>query len=178
MKLTRVFKIKDEEKGALLLEAVIALTILVIVLAALSVVVIVAVSNSTFIKNQNIANKYAQQAIELIRYQRDNNFSAFQGYKAASGLYCMGDNNVIVSAAGVGVCTVNLAGSFIREIEFDNTSPDCAITPPSGPGFIQLKATVTVRWSGSKCSTATIQSRYCHQARLVSCFGDKSTINF
>lgn len=152
-------------KGQTLLEMAIALSAILITLAAISIAIVTSVNNSQFIKSQSQASKYAQQGMEVIRYLRNNNLATFNSY---SGVNCMDIDNVIsVTTGDCGI--VNIGGSFIRQVDFSKLSTDCS----SG-----TLVTVAVKWSSTKCDASTIQSRFCHKSELVSCFreqGDSAT---
>lgn len=64
---------KLNENGQSLVEVVIALGIAVIIVIAFTNATITSVRNSQYSKNQNLATKYAQESIELIRAIRDQN---------------------------------------------------------------------------------------------------------
>jgi len=159
--------------GQTIIEGVVALSAIMVVLSALSVATLTSVNNSSFIKNQSLAAKYAQQGIENVRYTRNNYPSIFAGYQ--SNTYCMGttwaQDGTPDSGPNAGCSTVNITdsagASFIREVIFSRNSAYCS-------GGTQV--TVTVRWSTGKCNTSgtTIQ-RYCHNVKVISCFSDPSS---
>lgn len=138
--------------GQTLLEAVVALSALLITIAAVTVVVLTSVNNSTFIRNQNLANKYAQAGMEYIRGMKNVSYNEF---KNLYGDYCLGDENRFVAGLN---CPVNVAGQFIRKASF-STDQKC--------GENSIKLVVSVAWSSSKCSQ---QERWCHKSEMVSCF--------
>ena len=61
------------QKGQSLVEVVIALGIAVIIVIAFTNATIASVRNSQFSKNQNLATKYAQETLEVVRAVRDQN---------------------------------------------------------------------------------------------------------
>ncbi len=61
------------QKGQSLVEVVIALGIAVIIVIAFTNATIASVRNSQFSKNQNLATKFAQETLELVRAIRDQN---------------------------------------------------------------------------------------------------------
>lgn len=150
------------QRGQTLVEVAIALSVMLIALAAISLAIITSLSNSQFIKNQSIAKQYTQQGMETIRTIRNNNLVQFNSY---DGSECMGnDNTISVDSGNCG--GVNLAGSFIRQVQFTKGSSDCS----SG-----TLVSVTVSWSSSKCDPSTPTSRFCHKSQLVSCFQEQGT---
>lgn len=160
-------KIKENQKGQTLLEVVIALTALLLILAAISIVVTTSVSNSTFIKNQNKAGKYAQEGMEYVRNLKVSNYADFIA-NYPTGTYCLSDDQPLslVSVAQIGPCRANVENSLIREVLIETDAAKC----PSG-----RKVTVTVRWTGGKCPVSDVQSeRYCHKSQVVSCLVDNN----
>ena len=75
------------DKGQTIIEAVVALATILLIIAAIAVVIVNALYNSQFIKNQNEANKYAQQGMEFVKDLAQNDISAFAQYD--SGTYCI-----------------------------------------------------------------------------------------
>lgn len=165
----------QREAGQTIIEGVAAISIIVVILGALSVATITSLNNSTFIKNQSLATKYAQQTMENIRYTRNNDPNTFfnvwssNTYCAPPGGY-LGNNNLPTPTpnASVGSCTsiFDFSGvQFIREVKFSSNSPSCS----DGTA-----ATVNVYWSSGKCDPSTQATRFCHSTHLVSCFANPS----
>ena len=61
------------EKGQALLEIVVALAVVVIVVSALVKLITISIKNASFARNESLATKYAQEAIEKVRAYRDEN---------------------------------------------------------------------------------------------------------
>ncbi|HVZ66891.1 MAG TPA: hypothetical protein VG917_01385 [Patescibacteria group bacterium] len=152
-----MFHIKFDNKGQTIIEATIALASIMLTLAAISIAITTSVSNSQFIKNQTLASKYAQSAMEYMSYLRNTDPTTFE---ARTGIYCMnGDNSL-----DTGSCpTVNLANTFKREVDFSqDATSDC------GGG---TEVTVSVYWSSGKCGSV---NTFCHKSQLISCFSNES----
>lgn len=176
-------KISNSKNGQTIIEAVVALALIIVVFTAITVAIITSVSNSEFARSQALASKYAQSAMETLRYLRNNPPTSgltFDNYAAAASpnsAYCMdpngvlGDNNGNAGSTAGPNCTKVYSfsnSSFIREVKFN--------TDPVGSGCSGgTRATVSVFWSSGKCSGATILSRYCHKSSLVSCFSKPSS---
>jgi len=62
-----------KNKGQSLVEMVVAIGIVLVVIVALVVVTTISVRNASFSRNQVLATKYAQEAIEKVRAYRDQN---------------------------------------------------------------------------------------------------------
>ena len=63
---------KKNQSGQTLIEALIAAAIVALVLTAILSGVTLSVRNSQFSKNQALATRYAQEALETIRHYRDS----------------------------------------------------------------------------------------------------------
>lgn len=152
--------------GQTIIEAAVALSVIMLILGAIAVAMLTSLNSAKFIKSQSLAVKLAQQGMEKIRYMRNNDPVAFNGYAAVSQAYCMDQNNNI-TLAGAACTTVNIPqDSLIREVVFGSSSADCS----SG-----TKVTVRVYWSSGKCSSS---NRYCQKSELISCFSKESSSGF
>lgn len=158
--------IKSKNAGQTIIEAAIALSVIMLILGAITVAVLTSLNSSQFIKSQSLAVKLAQQGMEKIRYIRNNDPATFNTYAAVSQAYCMDQNNNI-TLAGAACTTVNIPqDSLIREVVFDSSSSDCSTG---------TKVTVRVYWSSGKCSST---NRYCHKSELISCLSNQSASGF
>lgn len=155
-------KMKDRkkwnQKGQTIVEATIALASILLALTAISVAVMTSLSNSSFIKNQTLASKYAQQGMEQMRYLRNIDPVSFEARE--SQIYCMNLDNSL----DAGRCSgINISTEFKREAEVQQESSDCSTG---------TKIIVTVYWQSSKCDPEG--DRFCHKSQLVSCFSKQS----
>lgn len=163
-----IASIFEQNSGQTLIEAIVALSALLISLAGISIAVIYAVNNTTFIKNQNLANKYAQQGMEYLKNKTDNGEmvtlnppvqnKSQDDFRNLSGEFCFDENYNISSSTGG--CTTNIQDFFERSVDFEQDM--CGGKPFSGS-----EATVTVKWTSSKCPS---DNTYCHKAEFHSCF--------
>jgi len=62
-----------KNSGQSLIEVLASIAVLVIIILSLLVITTISVRNSSFSRNQTLATKYAQEAIEKIRLYRDKN---------------------------------------------------------------------------------------------------------
>ena len=136
-------------RGQMLLEALIAISIFMIALVVITVTVITAVANSRFTQDQNSANKYAQEGIENVRVV------GYGRIKRITGTISMGDNGRLNDPPLVD--TVNVDGKFKRYITF---------TQNGGPCTSGTRIEVVVSWSSSKCTTG---NTFCHESRQSTC---------
>ena len=90
--------------GQTLIEVLVALGAAIIVATAITVAIISALNNAQFTKNQNLANQYAGQAMEIVRQLRDSrsSLSSFDNI-----FYCLAQNSTILSARDANRCGQN-----------------------------------------------------------------------
>jgi hypothetical protein len=149
------------QKGQGLVEALIALGAAVVIIAAITVAVITAVSNSDYSKSQNLANGYAQQGMGIIKQDSQLSWSTLQASISASTVWCLPQGTTDFAPAVLGSpCSVNIAGGFVRQLNFTTNSSSC-----NG----QTQVEVTVKWTDGKCSNSL---DYCHKVVLDSCLAD------
>lgn len=156
----------DGERGQSLLEVLIALSASVSILGAITVVVISSLSNTQFTKNQNLANQYAREGIEVTRKVRDSSWIGFAAY--SSGNYCLSQGSAVLplSPLAVGSACPQNVGIFVREISIGHSSADCPNTISNGS-----KVTSRTSWSDGKCPAGN----YCHKVALTTCFHNVNT---
>lgn len=141
-------------KGQTLIEALLAFSILGIILTGIVVSVTSSLNNSGYSKSQTLATQYAQEGIEVLRGIRDSNYNAFITF---SGNYCL--NKYSSTLVGNNCPTPNV-DTFIRTVSIEQSGCTASVA----------KATVTVSWTDTKCSGGS----YCRKSTLISCL---STIN-
>lgn len=142
------------QRGQTIIEAVIALTTIMLILSAISVVVVSSIYNSQFIRNQNLANKYSQQGMEFIRNMQQNDLQQFASYNLISA--CIDE---VTLTLGTQNCnTVNVGGTHVRTIQLNKDVAPCHTG--------ETRVTVNSRWSSSKCPS---DNRFCHSSILLSC---------
>lgn len=154
---------KKSQKGQTIIEAVVALMTILIILTAIAIVIVNALYNSRFIKNQNEANKYAQQGMEFVRNLQQNDLEQFASYvldengEVEYSTYCIDDVTQTLTP-NCNESTVNVAETYNRSIAFSPVGAKCHVS--------EITTTVTVKWSTSKCAST---NRFCHESKLESC---------
>lgn len=124
------------EKGQSLFEVLVALTISVLVIVTLVSLVNTSIRNTTFSKNKTIASRYAQEATEWLRGQRDSDTANFRS-RALTATWCLRDLNW--SQSGSCGATGQITGTpFTRQVSFISNVI-------SGKSVIE--ANVSVTWS-------------------------------
>lgn len=151
------------QSGQSMIEAIVALVTILIIITAIAIVIVNGLYNSTFIKNQNEANKFAQQGIEFVRNIQKNDLPSFRQYATNPGNYCIDEVNNILITDGCQENTVNLGTAYNRIITF---SP--GITECESPNITTnaTEVTVIVSWSSSKCPQT---DTFCHESKLIAC---------
>ncbi|MEK7518262.1 MAG: hypothetical protein AAB583_07000 [Patescibacteria group bacterium] len=146
-----------EQTGQTLLEILLALGASVMILSAIAVIVVSSLNSTRFTKNQNLANQYAQEGIEIVRRTRDS--GGWAGFPA--GTYCLSSGSTSLPASSVPPCATANVGIFIRQI--DIIASDC---PGAGGGPSGSRVKSKVSWIDGKCP----DNDYCHKVELISCF--------
>lgn len=83
-------KLEFAEKGQSLLEVIVGVGIVTIVLVGLISVITVSLANAQFSRSRTQANKYAQEASEWLRGQRDEmSWADFYTKATSGGRYCL-----------------------------------------------------------------------------------------
>lgn len=107
-------------KGQSLFEVVTALGVVTIIIVALVALASNSIHNSNFSKDKALATRYAQEAVEWLRKERDNNWDTFS-IKAVTPTWCL--PSLSWTAALVGDCDGDYISNtrFEREISFTVT---------------------------------------------------------
>lgn len=158
--------------GQTLIEALIALSIIVVIMSGTTVAVISSLNNAGTVKDQSQANKVAQQGMEYIRDQIVNN-NMFTTYSTYNNARCMDTNygmavQVYTASNPEAYCSdvqFLVDGKFMRTVSFWTSR--CAYDPSGVANFTDgIKVTVRTYWKDSKCGN----NKYCHNQELISCF--------
>lgn len=163
-------------KGIILIEAILALGMIVVIMTALVTALVSSLSNTDFSKNQSIATNYAQEGLEIARNDKDFDFSRFASLSGSYCLYSDSDNPIqsVFSAAPSPPCG-KIDGIYTRTIYINSSGVDQGGTQKCIPKATNQPVYVvsTVTWSDSKCTGANNQ---CHQVELNSCFVNLSNL--
>lgn len=155
-------KYQYDSRGQTLLEALIALTVLVIILGAVATAILTSINNSSYIKQQAQANKLAQQGMEYIRDKISNNttnpsaFVTYAGYVGSAR--CLGAISPPAPMSATSCGMVANIPPFMREVTF-SSGASCGIAANG------LSVTVSVYWTSGKCTTS-----FCNSQKVTSCF--------
>jgi hypothetical protein len=77
------------EKGQSLFEVVLALGVITAITIGIVSLAAGSIRNASFSKNKTLAGRYAQEATEWLRGQRDADFDAFSTYVSDNTTYCL-----------------------------------------------------------------------------------------
>jgi type II secretory pathway pseudopilin PulG len=163
-----------KDSGQTLIEVLIALSIGIIIIIAVTVVVLVSLDNAGFNKNENLANAYAQEGLEVVRGIKDRSWSDFWSLPGGPN-QCLPENATeLVRRTGPDCDGLgNITGGFIREVTVRNNNSDCTLG--GIPSQTSSKVTVMVQWLDNRCPTSG-GNKYCHEVRLISCFVKLNTV--
>lgn len=131
-----------KNSGNSFVEVVIVVTLVVVVVTALVAGTIASLKSTNFTTLKSRATKYAQEAIEIARDERDSSWNTF----AARGnqVWCLDKNGVWSTAP----CSVNVDNTFTRSLNF----------VVSGNG---MEVTALVTWKdGAGNHTSQIQTYF------------------
>jgi len=130
-------------RGQSLIEAVVAIGVVIMLVTGLIVGTTVALKNSRLARNRSTANKYAQEGIELARGLRDRGWIGFQ---ARDGLYCLGDDSIFPDTPSAS-CTINIGTAFTRSVSFNWQDP-------------RMETVVTVSWYTGTQTVSSVLKTY------------------
>lgn len=170
-----MLKIHYNSRGQTLIEALVALTAIVIIMTATTIAVISSLNNASTIKSQNIVNKLGQQGMEYIRDRIVNAdmFTLYSTLGAAPGAsYCLNSSYGLTTTfrGPVPPCSQEnyIDGKYARIVSFLTADCDTGAAQDFAQG---LKVTIAVKWTDGKCNSTT----FCHQNKIVSCFTNPAT---
>lgn len=106
------------EEGQGLFEVVLSLAVAALIIVAIVALATTAIRNASFSRNQSLATRYAQEAIEWLRGQRDEDWDAFATW-ALTPLWCL--RSLSWADTVIGSCGSSdfISGTiFKREISF------------------------------------------------------------
>jgi Tfp pilus assembly protein PilV len=115
--------IKNQE-GQSLFEVILSLAVITLIIVTLIFLASYSIRNANFSRNKTLASRYAQEAIEWLRGQRDEDFDAF-ATRALTSQYCL--PSLSWTEASIGTCgsSDNISGTPLkREILFSTVTAD------------------------------------------------------
>lgn len=92
---------QGSQSGQSLFEVVVAVGVFALIIAAIVGLATSSIRNTTFTRNNALATRYSQEAVEWLRTQRDTDWSSFHTYAlGVPPTYCLSD----LSWADIGDC--------------------------------------------------------------------------
>ena len=107
------------EKGQSLFEVVLALAVAALIIIAIVALATISIRNANFSRDQSLTTRHAQEAIEWLRGQRDEDWDAFYDRATTTSLWCL--KSLFWTDAKIGECGSSDFISdtiFKREISF------------------------------------------------------------
>jgi len=155
----------NKQAGQIMVEALIALGVAVVIIAAITSMIISALSSAIAAKNQDLATQYAKQGMEVLRNISKTNWTYFS---TLNDKYCLKEGSNTLDAFDPGIpkgCDQNV-GIFIRQVQIETSSPSCQNSS---------RIIVSVFWSDNKCRSS--DDLFCHSVSLESCFSNVSNVS-
>jgi Tfp pilus assembly protein PilV len=142
---------KATKLGQSMFEVVLAIAVISLIVVGVVVLSTNAVRNTSFSRNQTQASRYAQEALEWLRNQRNIDAAGFRSKVNATPNYCLDTLPSIASLNNTGVCGTNefISGTiFRRQVTFSSTTQ----LNTKGESVVIINAAVTAIWSDSQGS--------------------------
>jgi Tfp pilus assembly protein PilV len=130
-------------KGQSLYEVLLAVAVATLILIAVVSLATVSIRNTSYSRNQTLAARYAQEAVEWLREERDTDWIAFES-RAGGVLWCLNSTPPDWGASGGCVNTTIANTPFGREVLLEDTAD---------PEVVQ--ATVTISWEDARGTHVT-----------------------
>lgn len=125
-----------QQTGQTLFELVIALGVGVLVVTSIVAVVTVSLRNANFAKNKTEATKYAQEALEWLRSEKERDWAGFYARSASPAYWCLQSLawpqtsvQCVLNQTVTGAATFTREVTLRREdIDLDGSRDDVAVT--------------------------------------------------
>jgi type II secretory pathway pseudopilin PulG len=133
-------------RGVSLIESVVTLGVVMLLITGLVVGMTASLNNAQESKSRSLAVQYAQEALEIMRQERDTSWTTFAA-RGAQINYCMGGTGQL-STPVAGVCPI-FTGTFSRKLTFTLVDPK------------QMDVVVIVSWiEGNSAKNVSLQTKY------------------
>lgn len=126
------------EKGQSLFEVVLSLAVITLIIVTLVILASNSIRNANFSRNKTLATRHAQEALEWLRGERDEDFDAFHT-RALTPQYCL--PSLSWDDASVGSCSSTdfISNTILkREVSFTIVSAD------------NIQAQIVVSWQDAQ----------------------------
>lgn len=157
---------KKNKKGIILIEAIVAMTVIVMIMTAIVTALISSINSTTYSEEQTIATGYAQEGIEIARNQKNIDWASITSL--ANRSYCLNIGDTLIDSGDAASCQRNIEGKYTRRIYVNQSGrderPDGTREQKCFQNAIFVASTVT--WSDARCTGVGD----CHKVDLNSCF--------
>lgn len=135
--------------GQSLFEVVLAIAVIGLIVVGVVILSTNAIRNTTFARNKTLASRYAQEALEWVRNERNTDPVNFRSKIDAFTTFCLDEDPI--TWTNVGVCSGSeyISGSnsiFKRQVVFSQTSQNNT----KGESVVIINVAVTVTWVDSQ----------------------------
>jgi hypothetical protein len=147
-----------ELKGQSLFEVLFTVAIAAIILTGVVSLAVTSLRNTSLSENDARATKYAQEANEWLREERDNDWDVFLTRAQDSNVYCLDD--AVLDAASWGnpsscgaADTIGGNTIFIREVFLsclEYSPPGFQSVDCSNPNVVNIQTDVEVKWQDAQ----------------------------
>lgn len=139
-------KTNNLERGQSLFEVVLALGVMTAITIGIVSLTVISIRNASFSKNKTLAGRFAQEATEWLRSERDYNFNTFIGHVpgTSSVTYCLPSlpTNHIWPASGACSSSNYITGTILlRKVVLTKSTPS---------GKTIIEADVVVSWNDAQ----------------------------
>lgn len=158
---------KKNNKGVILIEAILALGVIVIILTALVTALVSSLSTSTYSRDQSVATSYAQEGLEIARNDKDIDFNGFQ---AINGTRCLSTEDSVMNGPSTSYSSPNCAridNKFTRIVYVNGNGRDPVGNIKCEPPESVYVASALL-WTDSRCTGGV----NCRKVELSSCFAN------
>lgn len=145
----------NKKSGMMMIEVMLALTVVVLVLTALTAAATIALRNSKYAQNVVLANQYTQQGLEIIRQKRDEAADWNSFISSYAGCKRLNSDLSWSNCPNPPVCPDSSAspnlGVFYRCLNIVNTADSVAVEvfvswTESGKNHQSKAATILSKW--------------------------------
>lgn len=136
---------RNQNSGQSLFELVLAIAVIGLIVVGVVILSTNAIRNTTFARNKTLGSRYAQEALEWLRNQRNTDPTNFRSRVTTFNTYCLdtlGWGNV--NACGSSEYIANT--TFRRQVVFSTTSQNNT----KGESVAIINVSVTVSWVDSQ----------------------------
>lgn len=156
----------NRQKGQLLIEAIVAMTLVGIIITGLVIALTYSVNNTNISRDQSLATSYAQEGLDVARNIKDSDFNSFS---VLNGFYYLPSGSTSISSSNPSTL---IDGKFLRQIYINQSGIDGRNGVQVCTGGTAAFVVSIVTWTDNRCTTGA----KCHNTELNTCFTDPSKL--